>query len=91
MAKIIIEEIDGRQKARFYCPGCLVMHTVDIDTPQEGIGGWTYHGTPDMPTINPVMEFPNCRPWVKGGKICFAHGTGHQFAGQLVDMVDVEA
>lgn len=82
--------IHDSQHDRFYffCPGCQTRHAVD--------SSWEFNGDLDKPTFSPsihVITYEDktlCHSFVKDGNIQFLHDCAHAFAGQTLELPDLE-
>lgn len=93
----ILEEADGR--LFFHCPGCLMLHGVNIDRTQPG-PGWDWNGSLDQPTFQPsiLVRYPwgpdqhqvVCHSFVRDGKIEYLSDCTHHLAGKTVDIPRLE-
>jgi hypothetical protein len=92
MAKIkkVVDVNGGHYGWRFDCPGCAPrLHVVGT--------GWTFNGDLDKPTFSPSVLVTGgtdpdyrCHSYVTDGKIRFLSDCSHKYAGQTVDLPDVE-
>ena len=65
---------------------------------RKGTGNWTWNGDLEKPTIKPsvltTLELPNkkivCHSFINDGKIQFLSDCTHSFAGQTLDLLDIE-
>lgn len=62
-------------------------------------GGWNWNGSVDSPTVTPsiltkLSEYKReeliCHSFVTDGRVNFLTDCTHQFAGQTVDLLDIE-
>lgn len=74
----------------FWCPGCKEYHSYDKDR-------WTFNGSYEKPTFSPSLLItkpsdPNyrCHLFVRDGKIEFCSDSNHEFAGQTIQMENVD-
>ena len=71
-----------------YCPGCKCHHVFDIR--------WNFNGDYEKPTFTPSMLINNSRPesrchsFVTEGKIQYLSDCFHEFAGQTLDLEDID-
>ncbi|MGH8437115.1 MAG: DUF6527 family protein [Pseudomonas sp.] len=94
----ILEQADGM--LFFECPGCNMLHGVNIETDVRPRWGW--NGSIDKPTFTPSVLVrydwgPErkpmvCHSFVTDGRIQFLADCTHALAGQTVDLpkLDVE-
>ena len=79
----------GQRIHHFYCPGCKCHHGFN-DT-------WTFDGSMKSPTVSPSLlttggaDNQTCHLFIKNGKLEFLSDCTHEFAGQIIDMEEVEA
>jgi hypothetical protein len=104
MPKIVVfdNSPNGPKDFMFDCPGCGFGHHVAIEPHQFGNGAsWTWNGNLESPTFTPsvlsTIEFtvegkPSriCHLFVKDGKLEFLGDCTHKFAGQTVEMPEVD-
>ncbi len=90
MAKLRKDEVgQGRAFYVFYCPGCGNCHSFEVPR-------WTFSGSMDKPTFTPSLlcnqsdPASRCHLFVTDGKIKYQPDCHHKFAGQTVDMVELE-
>lgn len=65
---------------------------------REGTPNWTWNGDVDEPTLKPsilsrggnVDGEIRCHSFVNDGKVQFLSDCSHEFAGQTVDLLDVD-
>jgi len=71
-----------------YCQGCKNHHAFD--------DRWTFNGDFEKPTFSPSMLVNKneprrrCHSFVTDGKIQFLSDCFHEFAGQTLDLEDIE-
>lgn len=70
-----------------YCQGCKSYHNFD--------SRWTFNGDFEKPTFTPSMlvnqHRPNrCHSFVTDGKIQFLSDCFHEYAGQTLELEEVE-
>jgi hypothetical protein len=94
-----VERLEGTDSPDllFFCPGCQCGHGIWTSHP-NGITGatWTWNGSMDKPTVSPslAINFHNrgkdarCHVVITDGKLHFCADCTHQYAGQVVDMVE---
>jgi hypothetical protein len=73
-----------------FCPACECVHIFD--------NRWTFNGDEEKPTFSPSMLVyehpyaddirPRCHSFVTDGKIAFCEDSGHEYAGQTLDLPD---
>lgn len=61
---------------------------------RDGTGNWTWNGNVDTPTLRPSVLTTGhnfrCHSWINDGKAQFLSDCSHEFAGQTLDLYDVE-
>lgn len=92
----VLEEADGM--LFFECPGCKMLHGVNIHRPN--IPAWGWDGNTEAPTFSPSILVTGtwgmdrverrCHSFVKNGKIEFLGDCTHDLAGQTVPMIPLE-
>ena len=87
MAKVIDFNTGTKDKGyAFYCAGCKTHHYVTDK--------WEFNGDYDKPTFSPSLlckgSHPVCHSFIKAGKIEYLSDCEHEFAGQTLDMEDIE-
>lgn len=82
---------------RFDCPGCHEPHVVQT----SGDHAWGFNGDVDKPTFSPSVLIQwrdhdgvavaehRCHFFIRDGRIEFCSDSGHELAGQIVDLPDV--
>lgn len=79
--------IDGNGKRiyTFHCPGCKHSHMFNVQ--------WNFSGDMNAPTFSPSLlnytDTERCHLFVKNGRIEYLSDCKHEFAGQTIDMEDV--
>jgi hypothetical protein len=92
---------DGSEEGyNFKCPGCRCRHSVRTGgTGIKAKVAWAFSGTVDRPTFSPsILCNPHlspgaqgrCHSFVREGRIEFLDDSGHELAGQTVDLPDIE-
>lgn len=73
------------------------MIPVQIKGARAGTGNWTWNGSMDSPTLRPsiINDFRPSDPlvdhiWITDGKVIFLPDSTHEFAGQTLDLLEVE-
>lgn len=76
------------------------MIPVMIGGTRAGTGNWTWNGDTEKPTLKPSILSRTtftvregevvCHSFVNDGKIQFLSDCTHEFAGQTLDLLDVE-
>lgn len=87
----------------FICPGCEKTHTIWARPSEQPVSrnSWEFNGDFDHPTINPSilmrLDYTDpsrqnlvCHSFVTDGKIQFLNDCTHPFAGQTLDLPEVE-
>lgn len=61
---------------------------------REGTGCWTWNGDIEAPTLRPSVLTKGshfiCHSWVNDGKVKFLSDCSHEYAGQTLDLLDVD-
>lgn len=93
-----IEHDPAAGTVAFDCPGCGMMHMLNID-PAKARPRWEFNGDIEKPTITPSIlarwtwgpthEKRVCHSFVTDGRIRFLGDCTHALAGKTVDMVDI--
>ena len=71
-----------------FCPGCECLHGFDER--------WTFNGDFEKPTFSPSMLVNKneperqCHSFVSNGRIQFLNDCFHQYAGQTLDLEDID-
>jgi hypothetical protein len=69
---------------------------VQVKGPRKGLPNWTWNGDVDKPTLKPsIRSFISpkeirCHSSVSDGQVQFLSDCTHEFAGQTLDLLDVE-
>jgi len=71
---------------------------VQIKGTRKGTGNWSWNGDTEKPTIKPsvLTKLPHadgeirCHSFINDGKIQFLGDCSHEYAGQTLDLLDVE-
>lgn len=89
--KLIKIENSDREQYGFHCPGCRSPQLIPTKKPE----GWDWNGSLDRPTFQPSIltkrgERNICHSYVTDGKIQFLSDCTHEFAGQTLELRDVE-
>ena len=86
---IILENESGDYKVpAIQCPGCGCLHAFD--------SRWSFNGDLEKPTFSPSMLVNQHRPesrchsFVTDGKIQFLSDCFHRYAGQTLDLEDID-
>jgi hypothetical protein len=76
----------------FYCAGCEMHHAFNST--------WTFNGDLENPTISPSLlvrwthgeahEKRVCHSFIRDGKIEYLSDCTHEFAGQTLELEDVD-
>jgi len=92
-----LERLDDGSLA-FDCPGCGMMHMVNVDKPERP--RWTWNNDMVRPTFSPSVlvrwEFrdrkPNkvCHFFVVDGEVRFCGDCTHEHAGKVLPMLPIE-
>lgn len=84
----------------FRCPACDMYHHIKTGTGQGP--RWTFDGNVEAPTFMPSVKVswgdPNnpghnirmCHFFVKAGQVKYLTDCSHEFAGQTVDLPNIE-
>ncbi|RYD61732.1 MAG: hypothetical protein EOP84_35380 [Verrucomicrobiaceae bacterium] len=61
---------------------------------REGTGNWTWNGDTEKPTLKPSVLTWNgterCHTWITDGQAIFLDDCSHEFAGQTLDLLEVQ-
>ena len=83
-------------------PSGFICLPVQIKGTREGTGNWTWNGDTENPTLKPSIltkgyddrQEPSkmfvCHSWVSDGKAQFLGDSTHEFAGQTIDLLEVD-
>lgn len=92
-----LERLDDG-KLSFDCPGCGMMHAVNVDAPKQPRWGW--NGDMVRPTFTPSIRVrwsyksgrPNkcCHSFVKDGQISFCDDSTHEYAGKTLPLNPID-
>ena len=90
MAKVIKLKRPNREHGLYavQCPGCGCLHGFD--------NRWIFNGDFEKPTFSPSMlvnkDDPNtrCHSFVRDGKIEFLSDCHHKYAGQTLELEEIE-
>lgn len=70
------------------------MLPVQIAGTREGTGNWTWNGDTEKPTLRPSVltwnDTERCHTWITEGQAIFLADCTHEFAGQTLDLLEVE-
>ncbi len=73
------------------------MIPVILKGKREGTNCWSWNGDTEKPTLKPSILTKGgedfkviCHSWVNDGKIQFLADSTHEFAGQTVDLLEIE-
>ena len=78
------------------CPACKCGHLFYLNNPRSGKPQWSFNGDFDKPTFKPSMLiYPNeqqkrCHSFVTDGKIQFLSDCGHDMAGTVVELEELD-
>ena len=89
---------------RLHLPGPLPNRIlpVMIGGRRAGTPNWTWNGSVDAPTVRPSVLTKGgtevngkyvehvCHSWINDGKVQFLTDCTHEFAGQTIDLLDVD-
>jgi len=83
-----------------HLPGPLPhrMLPVMLGGTRQGTPNWTWNGSVDSPTVKPSVLTRGrdergehiCHSFINGGRVQFLSDCSHEFAGQTMDLIDVE-
>lgn len=92
----VLEKAAG--KLFFECPGCGMLHGVNVEV--DGPPRWGWNGSVDKPTFTPSVLVTYrwgpeqrdvvCHSFVTDGRIQFLADCTHALAGQTVDLPPVD-
>ena len=82
-------------------PSFVLTLPVMIGGTRAGTSNWTWNGDIDKPTLKPSIKSTGkdrrndyipyvCHSFVNDGKVKFLADCTHEFAGQTIDLLDVE-
>jgi len=78
-------------------PNGILHLPVQIRGRREGTGNWTWNGSTEAPDLKPSVLSKMgrnggivCHSWINDGKVQFLSDSTHEFAGQTLDLLDVE-
>ena len=78
-------------------PTGLLTLPVMIGGTRAGTPNWTWNGDTETPTLKPSISsrmgrdgLVVCHSWVNDGRVQFLPDSTHEFAGQTLDLLDVE-
>ena len=71
---------------------------VMIGGTRDGTPNWTWNGSVDSPTVRPSVLSRGgdtngehvCHSWINDGKVQFLGDCTHEFAGQTLELLEVE-
>lgn len=101
MGKWIPCEVHEATHVRFNSPGpisnVLLPVLVGMSKTRAGTHCWSWNGDVEKPTIRPSI-LHDFRPhdslvnhlWITDGQVIFLGDCSHEFAGQTLDLLDVE-
>lgn len=78
-----------------WCPACLAIHQIAVETPFRNGARWTFDGNAVSPTFSPsVNVWPSrpdkrCHYFIRAGRIEFCGDSAHALAGKTVDLPDL--
>lgn len=81
----------------FWCPGCKFGHGVWVTHPNNRTQAmWSFNGNMEKPSFSPSIliqwgQNQVCHLFVTDGKLHYCGDSTHALAGQVVDMVDMDA
>jgi len=87
---------------QIHVPGCFPYRMLPVlkSGKREGTPNWTWNGDVDKPTLKPSIlskaeygetkELRICHSFVTDGKIKFLNDCTHEFAGQTMDLLEVD-
>jgi len=82
-------EVGEATHVQLHCPGPFPNRFIPI-----GAGGWEWNRNVDRPTLTPSILSsgggPVCHSFVNDGKIQFLTDCTHEFAGQTLDLLEVD-
>jgi len=72
------------------CPGLFPYRII----PVHGSHGWQWNGDVERPTLSPSILTKNqmgvCHSFVRDGQIQFLADCTHEYAGQTLDLLEVD-
>lgn len=97
MSAPTVERLDD-SSLTFDCPGCGLMHAVNVDRPDRP--RWTWNGDMVRPTFSPSLlvrwtygdkrEPRVCHSFVRDGRIEFLGDCTHEHAGKTLPLPPVQ-
>lgn len=87
---------------QLHCPGPFPNRCIPVQLKgtRAGTGNWSWNGDTEKPTLKPSIntsadfgeqrERKVCHSFVNDGKIQFLGDCTHEFAGQTLDLLEVE-
>jgi hypothetical protein len=89
---------DEATHLQFNVPGPFPTRIIPVirKGTRAGTGCWSWNGDTEKPTIKPSVSTTNgrntkCHSFINDGKIQFLADSTHEFAGQTLDLLDVES
>lgn len=81
-------------KVRKLSDGTLYWHCVACGCGHGANSTWTFNGVYESPTFAPSFlatfgDDRRCHTFIRNGKIEYLTDCTHEFAGKVIDMVDV--
>lgn len=95
-------EVEDATHVQLHCPGPFPTRfiPVQLQGTRAGTGNWSWNGDTDKPTLKPSILTRGvftvtrretvCHSFVNDGKIHFLGDCTHEFAGQTLDLLEVE-
>jgi hypothetical protein len=95
-------EVQEATHVQLHCPGPFPNRIIPVQLKgtRAGTGNWSWNGDTESPTLKPSIltradfgenrEPKVCHSFVNDGKIQFLSDCTHEFAGQTVDLLEVD-
>lgn len=88
---------DGGKGFMFYCPGCEIYHSVQVEKGPEYAGApiWSWNGDLEKPTFEPSLlvkigDDRQCHLFVRDGNIEYLVDSHHELRGQIIALAKEE-
>lgn len=89
-------EVNEASHLLFNIPGPISTRILPIilKGTRAGTGCWSWNGDTEKPTVKPSILSDNgevrCHTWINDGKVQFLDDCTHEFAGQTLDLLEVD-
>jgi len=91
-------DADRATHLQFNVPGPFPTRVIPVirKGQREGTGCWSWNGDTEKPTIKPSVRTTDgqgtvCHSFINDGQIQFLSDSTHEFAGQTLNLLEVEA